>query len=247
MSEEKREQTDVISHWFTLVDNFQYSANDFYQAVEEELRDRRVPELKIERIEFHEGGAFSHKRVYLRLGRERLAFDVCAAPFGRAFFFSLRFIELPRGGWLRVILFLALLGILYEVGRRAFSVNPRNSMLVVVGAVIIGIAALVVKTVKEEKQGPLNRRDGLDDFDMFLLNLPLVGPLYDRRRKDTYYRQDTRLMYHTLITDIVKKKVEEVAALKGVKLVRTYERSPILGDLYKATTVKPEGGVAAVA
>jgi hypothetical protein len=78
------------------------------------------------------------------------------------------------------------------------------------------------------------------DFNDFLYGLPVLGGWYERFRKDTYYRFDTRMMYHTLVTEIVKKKVEDVTAAKGVKFIRSYEYSPILGDLYKQATHKPE-------
>lgn len=48
-------------------------------------------------MEFSEGGLLSVKRDYLRLMRERLVFDICAAAFGTGYFFSFRFIEFPPG------------------------------------------------------------------------------------------------------------------------------------------------------
>ena len=54
-------------------------------------------------------------------------------------------------------------------------------------------------------------------------------------RKETYYRQDTRLMYLTVVEGVVKKLVEEETAAKGIKLLKEYEYGPILGDLYKLT------------
>jgi len=56
-------------------------------------------------------------------------------------------------------------------------------------------------------------------------------------RKETYYRHDTRLMYCDTINSVVKAKVEEATGAKGIKLVRFMEHSPILGELYKPTTV----------
>ena len=40
-----------------------------------------------------------------------------------------------------------------------------------------------------------------------------------------------------MVNDIVKEKVEEVTAAKGVKLVRFNEYDPILGELYKPRLV----------
>ena len=71
-----------------------------------------------------------------------------------------------------------------------------------------------------------------------LIRSPIVGPIYLRYfRKDTYYRQDTRLLYHQIVSEIVRQKVEEVTAAKGVKLLKTYEHDPILDGLYKPVTI----------
>ena len=79
---------EVISHWHKLLEDQQASALDFYCAVEEELKRREVPGLQLERVDWREGGVTSAKREYLRIGRERLTFDLCAAPFGTGYFFS---------------------------------------------------------------------------------------------------------------------------------------------------------------
>jgi hypothetical protein len=75
---------------------------------------------------------------------------------------------------------------------------------------------------------------GFADVDAALLKLPLFGPVYERFfRKETYYREDTRLMYLTVVEGVVKKLVEQETAAKGVKLLTQYEYAPILGELYK--------------
>ena len=91
----QHKKADVLSHWFTVLDGFSSSTEEFYVAVEKELAARKVPGLAMTRVEFAEGGVLSDRRVYLRMIRERLVFDVCAAPFGRAYFFSVRFAEIP--------------------------------------------------------------------------------------------------------------------------------------------------------
>ena len=66
----------------------------------------------------------------------------------------------------------------------------------------------------------------------------MFGPIYERFfRKETYYRQDTRLMYLDTVNAVVKAAVEETTGTKGIKLIRFNEYSPILGELYKTTAV----------
>jgi hypothetical protein len=78
----------------------------------------------------------------------------------------------------------------------------------------------------------------MHNLDAALIKSPVVGPIYERWfRKETYYREDTRLMYLDTVNAIVKAKVEEATGAKGIKLVRFNERNPILGELYKSITV----------
>src|ERR1039458_10075681 len=91
----EKSKADVIDHWYALIPGFNSSTKEFYEAVEKELKERQVPGLEIFHVDFAEGGALSNKREYLRMTRERLVFDICAAQFGTAYFFSCRFAEIP--------------------------------------------------------------------------------------------------------------------------------------------------------
>src|ERR1041385_374057 len=91
----KSKEAEVLQHWIAFADGFQLVATEFYTQVENELKAREVPGMEMARVEFSEGSILSDKRLYLRMVRERLVFDVCAAPFGKSFFFSCRFAEIP--------------------------------------------------------------------------------------------------------------------------------------------------------
>src|SRR5664280_1565788 len=91
----KTKKADVLRHWYVLVHSINASTTEFYTAVEKELQEQKVPGLEISRVDFSEGGLLSDKRVYLRMTRERLVFDICAAPFGTNYFYSCRFADLP--------------------------------------------------------------------------------------------------------------------------------------------------------
>ena len=88
---------ELISHWYHLVDNLQASSKEFYVTVESALKTRQIPDISVSRVDWSEGGVFSAKREYLRIIRKDLVFDICAAPFGRGFFFSWWLGERPRG------------------------------------------------------------------------------------------------------------------------------------------------------
>ena len=80
--------TDVLSHWYHLVEGLQASPKEFYTAVEHAIEQHKLPDAKRHRIDWSEGGIFTAKREYLRVTRKHLVFDICGAPFGTGFFVS---------------------------------------------------------------------------------------------------------------------------------------------------------------
>src|SRR4051794_37547329 len=92
----RRKKLEVHQHWYVPLLDFRISTQEFYSAIEKELDERKVPDLEVARVEFAEGGLLSAQRQYLRLRRERLVFDICSAPFGSSWFFSLRGAVIPR-------------------------------------------------------------------------------------------------------------------------------------------------------
>src|ERR1043166_9032803 len=89
-----RRPSQVVSHWSQLVEGLKASPLAVYSGIEIGLKARSIPELTIERVDWRESGVLSAKREYLRVAWGRLAFDVCAAPFGTGFFFSTWLTEL---------------------------------------------------------------------------------------------------------------------------------------------------------
>jgi len=79
----------VLSHWYHLIEGLQDSPLQFYGSVDEAIRRRQLPDVKLARVDYREGGLFSAKREYFRVRRKEYIFDICAAPFGgNAFFVS---------------------------------------------------------------------------------------------------------------------------------------------------------------
>jgi len=218
----KAKQANVLSHWYTPVPNFNMSTQAFYNLVEKELYAQQVPGLKTSRVEFSEGGLFSAKRQYLRLTRERLAFDVCAAPFGVNYFFSCRFAELPpQINLFGILLILAVCASFFGVIFYYFDL---------ITGLIISVLTLLASVFTLKYAASL----GLVALETALLKSPLWGPIYERLlRKESYYREDTRLMYLTVVEGVVKKLVEQETAAKGVRLLSQYEYAPILGEMYR--------------
>ncbi len=221
-----KKNADVIDHWYALVPGFNSSSKEFYDGIEKELKTREVPGLEIFRVDFAEGGVLSQKREYLRMTRERLVFDICAAQFGTAYFFSCRFAQIPAAIklWQLVVVLIG--------GFMTVALAFRFLGLILGAIVLMAGFVLLIYTLRNAVAM------GLKDLDAALIKSPVVGPIYENWfRKETYYRHDTRLMYCDTVNAVVKAKVEETTGAKGIKLIRYMENCPMLSELYKPNPV----------
>jgi hypothetical protein len=218
----RSKKDEVLDHWISFADGFSLPTQEFYTAVEKEMTARNVPSMDVSKMLYGEGGLLSGNRIYLRMIRERLAFDTCAAPFGNTFFFSCRTVYSPAVLRLwHIVLLLIGFTSLYSLLLRMLGFLFANIAMI---ALVIAIAEVFRNAVLLS----------LSDFDTWLMSVPVIGPVYENWfRKDTYYRQDARLVYLKLVPDIIKKVADDLTGAKGVKLVDQYERAPIFGELYK--------------
>lgn len=76
------------SKWNTLIDNFNFSTQEFYKLLKEELQNQGIKRIEIEQVSLKEGNVFSSRRSYLRATWKEYQYDICAAPFGKGFFIS---------------------------------------------------------------------------------------------------------------------------------------------------------------
>lgn len=104
----------VFSHWYTLIENFQFSPLEFYARVNEAIQRRGLPKVVTSRIDAKEGGMFSANREYLRAVRKEFIFDICGAPFGTGFFISWWLGSKPSG-CLGLLIGIPLLGYLFRI------------------------------------------------------------------------------------------------------------------------------------
>lgn len=200
---------------YRTFENLECSPSEFYASIERELSAREMPGLIIERIEHKEGGVLSAKREYLRLRRERLVFDICFAQFGTYWFISRRYslilFSLQIWEILIVLLFLA--------GVAGFYVALFGLILglVLCFGSVLGIALLMRNLVAM----------GLDDLDAALYQIPVVGAIYECLfRKETYYREDTRQAYITIVDTITVAMIDALASEKGAVLVAYRDETP---------------------
>src|SRR5437879_936143 len=83
------QDVEAVSHWYQLVDGLQYSTESFYEELRNEVDLWKIPNATVLQVEHPEGDPlFSAKRLYFRVQRNELIFDICGAKFGRGFFVS---------------------------------------------------------------------------------------------------------------------------------------------------------------
>jgi hypothetical protein len=208
-SKSKRNLENISNYWITSPDNFCMSPLEFYTAVENAFQKIKVPGLKIDREEIAEGGLLSDKRIYLRLMRERLAFYICAAPFGTRYFISCRSVYVPP-----VVKFWHVAAVLAVVGIAFLTL----AHLLDAVFVVLAMFSLILATILGFRNVLALK---LQNVDALLLEIPVISPIYQLYfRKVTYYRIDTRNVYLETIPKVLRELVDDVTGAKGIKLVR---------------------------
>ena len=207
------------AHWAKLCEGLQASPLEFYKQVEAAVGNRSIPDTVIERVEYREGGALSGVRQYLRVRRHKEVFDVCGAPFANGFFFSWWFAEL-KPALPSIITILIVFGYLVILGWFVEHVGMFAGP-----AFLVFLVPLVLFFMS---------RMGKQDADDFILQLPLVGWLYERFfHPMTYYRIDTSQMFQQSVQNAVMEVVDQVTAGKGMRQLTEAERKPIMRDFWK--------------
>jgi hypothetical protein len=183
---------EVISHWHQSVEALSTSTLEYYAAVEKALRDKEVPDLRIERTTFSEHGILSAKREYLRVRYGRLHFDICGAPFGKDYFFSWWLVKRTPG-------FAALWGCAILIGLPLLVLTLIGLMGFVRGLfatiVVLGVGAAILRN---------SFADGWSAIEDAILAMPVIGFLYEKFMKPvTYYSEDTRMMFEETVHRVV--------------------------------------------
>jgi len=238
----RRPELILLSHWCKLIENLSFSPEEFYERTTAGLQAREIPKLKEQRIAIHEGGLLSAKRLYMRLGRERIVIDICGAPFGTGFFVSWRLLEHPlRISWIALValLWLALwaLTLAAPVYQRQLSqsrlyweFHRHLGQWTGIFTLLVSVVVLVIVFLLLRKTAAV----AFKDVDGAILQIPIIGPLYERFfRPMTYYRVDIALMFQQAVHAAVTEAVDDISAARGLPPLTADERKPIFNDLYR--------------
>jgi hypothetical protein len=209
------QSAEVISHWHQSVDGLSISTLEFYASLEIALRDKEVADLRIERIMFNEHGILSAKREYLGVSYGRFRFDICAAPFGKDFFFSWWLAKRTPGFaalWGCATIIAVPLLVLAFIGTFGFFKGIFFAIAALVGG------ALVLKASLAEGWG------AVEDA---ILAIPTLGIIYRKFFMPvTYYSEDTRIMFEETVHRILVQVIEGVLTLNKLPPIPTERLKP---------------------
>ena len=225
-------KSPVLSHWYHFVENFSTSALDFYTAVEEAVATRGLPEdVSTERVTYKEGGVLSAKREYLRVKRERLNFDICAAPYGNGYFFSWWLAKRPYPAlpWVLAMAFIGFVYLLAVLWALKSSLLAQTQMALTGqdpggGSAIVWLLLLTPiliyvlgKAIQEEIFGP----------EEAVIETPVIGAIYVALFGPmTYYRLDTATMFQESVRRAVGEVIQGLFEEQGLKALAPEELKP---------------------
>ena len=213
---------EVVSHWHKLLEDQRASALDFYGAVEEELKRREVPGLQLERVDWREGGVTSAKREYLRIGRERLTFDLCGAPYGTGYFYSW-WVARQKSPYAGILGYVGLIVVLAALGLFV------SKLGMVIGLIMFLIALLASLAGVEHAS-----RAGNAALEEFVQAIPGVGAMYDSFFKPvTYYSLDTAIMFQESVSKAVGTVIANERNAQGLRALSPDEERPQIRDLLR--------------
>lgn len=204
----------VISHWDTLVENFEVSPVWYYDMLRQAIENRKVPGLSTSEVEYKQGGIHTANRVYFRILRSHTAFDVCCAPFGTGVFFSWWLVETPLAfRW--AYTFAIVVAIDFFM---LFALTQSWKTFFVLVFLGLPVATWVVFSM-------IN--DGVGDFEDTMLQIPIFGWLYRKLFAPvTYYKIDTALMFQHAVHNAVLEAIDLATTVKGIRALSDAERSP---------------------
>ncbi|KAA3626932.1 MAG: hypothetical protein DWQ08_08075 [Proteobacteria bacterium] len=159
-------ETIIVSHWSTMIQGLQVSPQEFFNAIEDAIKEKELPNAKHSRIDWKEGGIMSAKREYLRIRRADHAFDICGAPFGNGFFVSWWLGQVPAA-WLAFLMRIPVIGILAErffKPQTYYRIDTRLMFQSLVHGAVMQVIDEMTKAKGLRALGDVERKPEMRDF-----------------------------------------------------------------------------------
>ena len=192
--------------------------------IERNAGARQIPALEVAPVLMRESGPFSPERSYLQFRRERLVFEICAAPFGTGYFVSSRLFDRRRKARASdYFIFLAVAAVI-DYPLTALNAGWQWQLLL-----FTGVFALVWTLMRLSASGVIT------GLDRFMASLPVLGPIYEYFfLPDTFYRQDLNNSYREAIHAAVMQAVDEMMTGKGLRPLTAEQRRPDIREVRPA-------------
>lgn len=195
----------LLGYWPRLFENVQFSPRQFYANFLENLEIQKIPDLEVNALTLRQSGVFSARRLYVQFRRERLVFELCAAPFGTGFFCSGRLYDRSREArWYHVLIATVLLSSIALL--LWFKLGVFTSLVAFTGLLSLLWSLMRLSLVATMRW--------MEDQ---LFDLPLIGPIYQSLfHPDTYFRQDTNACYEQALHHALDQTIADLLKTKGV-------------------------------
>lgn len=211
----------LLSYWNHLFDAPLCPPREFYSEVDENLVNRNVPDLERGAFLMRERNALSKKRLYLQMRRERLVFEICAAPFGNGYFVSSRLFDRRKvASWWDYVIFW---GFMFAVYQYLVAQTDVFIAIVLIGFLLSSLWSTMI----------LASTNTIKWLDERLYVMPFIGPIYESWFHPlTYFREDQNNMYREVVHRAVLETIDSVTAEKGLKPLSADDRKPLVWELF---------------
>ena len=219
---EEAERNRLVKYTPELLPKLNYSPQEFYALVEQNMAAREVLGLEAQYLMMSQGGPATTQRLYLQLRRERMFIEICAMQFGTGFFVSERVFERKlRGPAWRI-----LAGLFIFAGISAFVWTAVGWIYGVL--TFTGLIALVLSVMR------LAARNAADMLDRTLSDLYIIGPIYEFIfHPNTYFREDTNRAYQDAVHDALQEAKDQIKTNRGSRGLSGLTGAPAVEDLHR--------------
>lgn len=218
----RTKNAEIISQWDKPFPGFNTSPSEFYSSIETAFAAHEIPEVEVKRVIWREGSFISANREYLRIGRKRHVCDICAAPFGKGFFFSFWGVLLPPSLSIFHWIGMVTTAFFFYFVFTTYWGYLKGSLY------LLSILAAVWLIVRSGGTG------NHAEVEEYLLGLTIIGAIRDAFYRDpTYFEIDTANMFQKLVHSVVMEAIDDLTDKKGLPRLTENERKPLFRDFFR--------------
>ena len=197
-------QRGLLANRSFVYEGFTIPVSKFYAILEEVLKSRALPKMRISRVYQREGGLLGAKREYLRVRNGRKAYDICAAYFGDGcFMVSWWHRKLPARRWLWIFGFLLVVSHLDLISKDFYEAVGTFFALLLLPFLILAVL-----------YGMAKKLPGVESLVELLGELvsTLAAAGWERLHLPTLFQSDTEAAFQAIVPATVEEVASELAS-----------------------------------